>query len=323
MKNKAHLQTINHFSLVVLDTALFKDSWEKAFGFKIPSMSGSGDSKQDKEAMLKLFKLLKHMPTYKGGPMPMGKSYKKDAPFVPPIYQPHNRMIEVKAAGSMPSATDTYDKFGNSIQYFGIVEGNNRDPFLNDLKENYGCEILEEMFYDPLPGDFCIVETEKQLGFNLCVKADGALNGAVNVIMQDTAECTIVTEDIEEAVETWTDIFEIKKPEIKRIKDEIIYQGNEVNAEYKVARIDEAPFTIYLAEDNNNGPFSAFSKKNKYGIQHVCFDMNDKCEEFKRHMKDVLDIDVLTEYDLEDKHYILFDSVDKMGACIGIRRNNA
>lgn len=225
----------------------------------------------------------------------------------------------MKSAGAMPSGTAFYEKFGNGIQYMGIVEGENRDPFLDALRKKYGCKKLEEMFYDPLPGNFCIVETEPVLGFNLCVKQDGALNGAVKVILPDTAECTVVVSDIEESVRIWSDIFEIQKPKIVTIREKAMFRGQEIYADFRAAKISETPFTLYLVENSNAGPFAEFARENGYGIHHSTFDMGTACESFAAHMEEALDIDILTEYDLGGAHYIVFDSIKKMGAYIAAR----
>ncbi len=151
------------------------------------------------------------------------------------------------------------------------------------------------------------------------MKEDGALNGAVNVILPDTVECTVVVPDLEKSVRVWSDIFDIKVPTITAVEETCTFRGRKVYAEFKAARIDEAPFTLYLVENHGVGPFAEFADKNDSGIHHITFEMGEKCEAFAAHLKDTLDIDVLTEYDLDGAHYIVFDSIEKMGAYIAIR----
>ncbi len=105
MKAKGHLETFNHFSIIALDAALFRESWEKAFNFKIPEIFEPSDPAEEPVDMTKFFT---HAPTYRGGLWPAGKDFGVEQVSVPPIYQPNNRMIEVKAAGTLPSVTKFY-----------------------------------------------------------------------------------------------------------------------------------------------------------------------------------------------------------------------
>lgn len=307
MKNKAHLATINHFSCVVLNAAKCHKAWEKAFNVQIPAMMAPQEDMP--EDLLSLFN---NAPTYRGGPWPEPKNYGVDQPLLAPFYQPGQKMIEVKAAGCMPSLTAFYDRFGAGIQYFGIVEGDNRDPFLDELKEHYGVEKLEEMFYDPMPGDFCVAETENLLGFNICVKQDGALNGLIEESIPATVEAAIVIPSLEKAVHNWTEIFDIQEPEIQTI--------TETEFSFRYARVDGAPFVLHLVEGTSASPFADFAEKNGFGIHHITFQTDEDSAVFIRRMKKELDIDVLTEYDLEGRHYIVFDSAEVMGANIAITR---
>jgi hypothetical protein len=315
VKFKGHLQSFNHFNFVAGDTLLFKKSWEEAFNIDVPEIFPITNKKGELVWPPEMQKPL----TYKGKKLELEDINVKSSPSVPPIYQPKNRMIEVKGPGSLPTVNKTYMKFGNCIQYFGIVEGNNKKNFLADLKDEYGCEILEEMYFSPLPGDFCFVETESLLGFNLCVKEDGALNGLVKTVLPSTTECTIITPNIEKSVRDWENIFDIKDPKINQIKVKYRFQNKHKIGNLKIARIDETPFTLFLVEDKNSGPFSEFSKKYIYGIHHISFDMGDRCIKFVNHMKTKLNIDVLEEYDIEGIHYYLFDSTQKMGGYIAVR----
>lgn len=315
MLHKGHLQTFNHFSIVALDAGLFRRSWETAFDFKIPEIVEQSDSAQEVD----LSHFFTHAPSYRGGAWPAPTSFGVEQVGVPPIYQPDERMIEVKAAGTMQSGTDFYRRYGNGIQYLGIVEGDNRDPFLDELSEKYGCEKLEEMFYDPLPGDFCIVETEPQLGFNLCVKQDGALNGRVEVILPPTAEAAVVTEDLDASVKLWSDIFDIQAPKIETVKETCTLRGQKTQAQFRFARIDETPFPLYLVESGSTGPFAEFAGKAGHGIHHIAFDLGDQRGAFMARMKELLGIEILAEYDLDGAHYTLYDSVEKMGAIMGTR----
>ena len=103
MKNKAHLETINHFSCVVLDAAKCHKAWKKAFNVQIPAMMAPQEDMPDD-----LLSLFNNVPTYRGGPWPEPKDYGVDQPLLAPFYQPEQKMIEVKAAGCMPSLTE-YD----------------------------------------------------------------------------------------------------------------------------------------------------------------------------------------------------------------------
>ena len=313
MKAKGHLETYNHFSLVAKDTALCLDAWEKAFNVKIPGMTETPEEMPDN-----LMELFERKPTYRGKPWPAAQEGAEAQPLLAPFYQPGRKMIEVKAPGSIPSMTDFYERFGNGIQYFGIVEGDNRDPFIDALKESYGVEKLEEMFYDPLPGDFCIVETEPLIGFNLCVKQDGALNGKVEESIPATVEAMVIVPNIDQAVETWVDLFDIEKPEIQTIVEKTVIRGQETMSCFCAARIKEMPFPLYLVQSGPVSPFAEFAQKNGYGIHHITFDVKEDPAVFTQRMQNELQIGILAEYDLEGAHYILFDSAEKMGAVIGI-----
>ena len=316
MKHKGHLQTYNHFSLVVRDAAACHKAWEKAFGVEIPAMMAPAEEMP--EDLLSIFD---NAPTFRGGPWPAPKYYGAEQPLLAPFYQPGLRMIEVKAAGTMPSLTEFYDRFGAGIQYFGIVEGDNRDPFLDELKDAYGVEKLEEMYYDPLPGDFCVAETEQLLGFNLCVKEDGAINGQIVESIPETAEAAVVVPSLEGAVKNWTDIFDIKTPEIHSVSEKGILHGEETVFTFRYARIDEMPFPLYLVESGAVSPFSEFAAKNGFGIHHITFRTEEENASFATRMKQGNGIDILTEYDLEGTHYTVFDSAEIMGARIAVAEN--
>lgn len=316
MIHQGHLDTFNHFSIVTRDAGLFRQCWETAFNVRIPEII---EPKEGQEK-IDLSKLFTYAPTYRGGPWPAGKNYGVTQVSVPPLYQPHERMIEVKAAGTMPSGINFYEHGGNGVQYLGIVEGDNRDPFLKELKEKYDCEKLEEMFYDPLPGDFCIVDTQQVLGTQLCVKKDGALNGRVEVILPETAEAAILVDDLDTAVRNWTDIFAIPTPKIQQAEETCLVREKAVQTSFRYARIEGAPFELYLIESKGPGPFETFVKRKGHGIHHIAFDLGKETSAFTDRMKNQLEIDVLAEYHLDGKLYTVFDSAEKMGTAIAVRQ---
>lgn len=63
MKAKGHLETFNHFSIVALDSTLFRESWGKAFDVRIPEMFTPSDGSEQ----IDISKFFTHKPTYCGG----------------------------------------------------------------------------------------------------------------------------------------------------------------------------------------------------------------------------------------------------------------
>ena len=91
----------------------------------------------------------------------------------------------------------------------------------------------------------------------------------------------LVVDDIEKAVKSWADIFDVPVPEIHVGKPEknpdLTYRGKETFYGIKIAGIQTKNFVLEIIEpDENDSTFREFLDKHGNGVHHLGFEVGDR-----------------------------------------------
>lgn len=303
MSVTGHLDTYNHVVVVTENLEECNKAWAELFGYEPPEIF---DTKQYFDWVdYNLYKTL-----YRG------KNWHGD--MTQCVVFQKQYLLELKQPGTEDCLREFYEAHGQGIPYFGIVEGSNRNAFVNRMVQDYGCDLVHDQKY-PGRGDWCLLDTEKLLGCRLCVKEDGYVNDPKPPMMDDFHEMTIVVPDINVASENWKSVFGIDSIKVEKITDEYIYQKQKKRMEIKAAEITDGVFPIHLIEQEEQCLLQTVSRRQCSGIHHVSLKMDElQKNEFLKNAKEKLNVQVLEEYDLFGEHYIILDSLKTLGTFLGI-----
>jgi hypothetical protein len=294
MNTKVNLSKYHHLVVLAKEPQKAVDMWAKAFQFEAPALYDTGP-------VYKQFLSDKFPSLYRG------KYWKSD--FKQAVFNQQSFFFEIDGTGDQEDCFTEFEKeHGNGICYFGVLAGTKRDDFVDCLNKELGCEtIIDQKFPG---GDWSVIETEKVLGCNLCVKKESGGDHTENSKLVDFSEISILVPDVEKAVEGWKYIFEIESTEIKVVESNVF--------SYKAAEMVGGPFLFHLIEPEKEEPFTDYVKEHGYGIFAVTVPV-ENVEEQKAHMGEACGFKLLLDIELFGKHYAIYDTVDVMGTNVAIQ----
>lgn len=134
----------------------------------------------------------------------------------------------------------------------------------------------------------------------------------------------IVVEDIEKALDHWTKMFNLKRPEISistpsRSKD-LTYRGEIAEYGMKMAVMEANGFFIELVEpDHNPSTFREFLEKHGSGVHHIGFEVGDKRDAIIDELEKKEGFEMRTIGYYPGSSWTVVDSEEALGVNINIK----
>lgn len=134
----------------------------------------------------------------------------------------------------------------------------------------------------------------------------------------------IVVEDIDKALDYWTALFNVKRPEIiintpSRSKD-LTYRGEIAEYGIKMAVMEAEGFVIELIEpDENPSTFREFLTKHGNGVHHLGFEVGDRRDAIIQEMEEKEGLEMRTVGYYPGSSWTVVDSEDVLGVNINIK----
>lgn len=134
----------------------------------------------------------------------------------------------------------------------------------------------------------------------------------------------IVVEDIEKALDRWTALFQIERPDIQITKpsrsSDLTYRGEIAEYGMKMAVMRADGFVIELVEpDENPSTFREFLKKHGCGVHHLGFEVGDRRDAIVRELEDKEGFEMRTIGYYPGSSWTVVDSEDALGVNINIK----
>ncbi len=134
----------------------------------------------------------------------------------------------------------------------------------------------------------------------------------------------IVVEDIEKALDYWTKLFNLERPEISISEpsrsEDLTYRGEIAEYGMKMAVMDAGDFLIELVEpDENPSTFREFLNKHGSGVHHLGFEVGDKRDAIINELETKEGFDMRTIGYYPGSSWTVVDSEDALGVNINIK----
>ena len=134
----------------------------------------------------------------------------------------------------------------------------------------------------------------------------------------------IVVEDIEKALDRWTAIFNIERPEIRITEPsrspDLTYRGEIAEYGMKMAVMQADGFVIELVEpDENSSTFREFLTKHGSGVHHLGFEVGDRRDAIISELEDKEGFAMRTIGFYPGSSWTGVDSEDALGVNINIK----
>lgn len=134
----------------------------------------------------------------------------------------------------------------------------------------------------------------------------------------------IVVEDIEKALDKWTTLFNVERPEIiintPSRSEDLKYRGEIAEYGIKMAVMEADGFVIELIEpDENPSTFREFLEKHGNGVHHLGFEVGDKRDAIINEMEQKEGLEMRTVGYYPGSSWTVVDSEDVLGVNINIK----
>lgn len=134
----------------------------------------------------------------------------------------------------------------------------------------------------------------------------------------------IVVENIDKALDYWTSLFNVKRPEIivnEPVRNEdLTYRGKVAEYGIKMAVMEANGFVIELIEpDENPSTFREFLDKHGNGVHHLGFEVGDRRDAIIEEMEQKEGLQMRTIGYYPGSSWTVVDAEDVLGVNINIK----
>lgn len=134
----------------------------------------------------------------------------------------------------------------------------------------------------------------------------------------------IVVEDIETALDYWTKLFNIARPQIQESdapgNSDLTYRGEIAHYSMKMAVMEAGNLLIELVQpDENPSTFREFLNKHGNGVHHLGYEVGDKRDAIIEELENKEGFDMRTIGFYPGSSWTVVDSEDKMGVNLNIK----